>query len=76
MLAVFYDDQMKTIGLALLVGIAGYIIGAILGLVAVNTFSANQQDKSVEAAMIGAFFIGPAAAILASGAFLLWRFLR
>jgi hypothetical protein len=67
---------MKTFGLALLVGIAGYIIGAILGMVAVNTFSTNQHDKSVEAAMTGAFFIGPAVAVLSVGAFLIWRFIR
>ncbi|HSE97073.1 MAG TPA: hypothetical protein VLD57_02310 [Blastocatellia bacterium] len=67
---------MKTTGLALLVGFAGYILGVLLGMAAVNMFSTNQHDKSVEAAMTGFFFFGPALSILSVVVFLLIRFLR
>lgn len=67
---------MKTIGLALLVGLVGYILGVILGMVAVNMFSANQHDKAIEAAMTSFFLFGPAMAILSAIVFLFVRATR
>jgi len=67
---------MKTIGLILLVGLVGYILGVILGMVAVNMFSANQHDKAIEAAMTSFFLVGPALAILSIMVFLVIRFAR
>ena len=67
---------MKTIGFSLLVGLAGYILGAILGMIVVNMFSANQHDKAIEAAMTSFFLFGPALAILSVIIFLFVRFTR
>jgi uncharacterized membrane protein YeaQ/YmgE (transglycosylase-associated protein family) len=44
---------------------AGYVIGAFCGGYLVSRFSANTHDRSIEAAMTGAFVIGPIIAILA-----------
>ena len=56
---------MKTFGLSLLAGAIGYVVGLFGGMVLVNLMSSNTNDKSVEAAMTGAFFIGPLVAVLA-----------
>ncbi len=55
---------MKTFGLALLSAIAGYIAGFLAGLGAVEAFSSNSHDRSMEAAMTGAFVVGPLMAVL------------
>jgi len=67
---------MKTIALALLIGLAGYLAGVILGMICINLFSTNRHDKSVEAAMTSFFFIGPVSALLSIAVFLLVRFIR
>ncbi|RLT35088.1 MAG: hypothetical protein DWI57_15850 [Chloroflexi bacterium] len=67
---------MKTIGISLLVGVAGYAVGVLLGMVAVNLLSANQHDKAVEAAMTGFCFVGPGLAILAIVVFVFARTIR
>ena len=54
---------MQRIGVALLCAVAAYLIGAFGGGALVSVFSTN-QDKSVEAAMTGAFFFGPLAAVI------------
>ena len=56
---------MKTVGLSLLAGVIGYIVGLFGGMIMVNILSSNTHDRSVEAAMTGAFFIGPLVAVLA-----------
>jgi hypothetical protein len=56
---------MKTFGLSLLAGLVGYIVGLFGGMWLVSMFSSNTHDRTVEAAMTGAFFIGPLMAILA-----------
>jgi hypothetical protein len=56
---------VKIFGLALLAAIGGYIIGLFGGMIAINLFSSNTHDKSLEAAMTSAFFIGPLVAVLA-----------
>jgi F0F1-type ATP synthase assembly protein I len=64
---------MKTLALTLLVGLAGYLAGLILGMVFINLLSTNQHDKSTEAAMTSAFVIGPALALLSMVVFLIVR---
>jgi hypothetical protein len=56
---------MKTFGLSLLAGLVGYIVGLFGGMWLVSMLSSNTHDRTVEAAMTGAFFIGPLMAILA-----------
>lgn len=50
---------MKTFGLAVLGAIGGYLIGLFSGIFLIETFSINRHDQSVEAAITGAFVIGP-----------------
>lgn len=47
-------------------GIAGYLAGAIGGGLLISLASSNTHDRSVEAAMTGAFVIGPIAGVLAA----------
>lgn len=56
---------MKTFGLALLAAMGGYIAGLFGGMLLVEVFSSNTHDKSMEAAMTGAFVIGPLMALVA-----------
>jgi Na+/proline symporter len=56
---------MKTFGLVVLAAIGGYIIGLFGGMILIETFSSNVHDKSIEAAMIGAFVIGPFVSVVA-----------
>jgi|GEM_PF-3550769 len=67
---------MKTFGLTLLVAIAGYLVGALVGVLLVQLFSTNQFDKAMEAGMVGAFFVGPIAALLSVIIFLITQFTR
>jgi len=55
---------LKRLGLGLLFGVGGYIAGAIASYFLIRQFSTNMHDRSVEAAMTSAFFIGPVAAVL------------
>lgn len=64
---------MKRFGIAVLWGLGGYLVGAFGGGLLVSAFSSNTHDRSVEAAMTGAFFFGPALAIVAFVAVLVWR---
>ncbi len=68
----------KAIGVALLAAIIGYIAGLVLGMLAVNAFSPNTFDKSVEAAMTGAFVCGPVMALAAAvaGLVIYWRWAK
>ena len=56
---------MKTFLLSLLAAIIGYVSGFFVGMLLVETFSSNTHDKSVEAAMTGAFVVGPLVAVVA-----------
>jgi hypothetical protein len=44
---------------ALLGALAGYLVGAFGGGFLVSALSGNTHDRSVEAAMTGAFVLGP-----------------
>lgn len=49
----------------ILAALTGYAAGAIGGGLLTSVLSQNKHDKSVEAAMTGAFVIGPVVAIIA-----------
>ena len=63
---------MKKFAIAVLAGLVGYIAGAIGGYFLIATFSSNTHDRSVEAAMTGAFAAGPIAAIVAAVAAMMY----
>ncbi len=53
----------KRITLGLAGGLLGYLLGAFGGGFLVSVLSSNTHDRSIEAAMTGAFVLGPLAAI-------------
>lgn len=55
---------MKRIGVAFLMGLVGYVAGGLIGYGLVMLLSSNVHDRAMEAAMTGAFFVGPITAIL------------
>jgi predicted peroxiredoxin len=55
---------MKTFGVALLAAILGYVVGLFGTMAAIELFSSNQHDKSLEAAMTGVFVGGPLIAVM------------
>ena len=57
--------MLRIIVFAVLALVIGYGIGLFGGMWLVNTFSNNPRDRELEAAMTGAFVIGPLVAILA-----------
>ena len=54
----------KRIVIALGAGLFGYAVGLFGGLGLVLLLSSNQHDRSVEAAMTGAFVVGPLTGLL------------
>lgn len=56
---------MKTFALGVLAALGGYIIGMLGGMFLIEAFSSNRHDRSVEAAMTGAFVVGPLMAVMA-----------
>ena len=64
---------MKTFGLAVLAATGGYLIGLLGGMFLIEAYSSNQHDKSVEAAMTGAFVSGPLMATVAVIVTLIFR---
>ena len=58
-------DEMRRIGIGLLSGAGGYLSGAVAGYLLVWTFSGNVHDRELEAAMTGAYIVGPAVAVVA-----------
>jgi len=59
-------NTLKVIGVALMSAFGGYIGGVPLGWFLVENLSANRHDRAAEAAMTGAFVIGPVVALLAA----------
>jgi hypothetical protein len=68
--------MLKIIVFAIIALIVGYGIGLFGGMWLVNTFSNNPRDRELEAAMTGAFVIGPIVAFLAAVATVLFVVLR
>ena len=64
---------MKTFVVALLAAILGYIVGLFGTMAAIEIFSSNTHDKSMEAAMTGAFVGGPLMAVISVIAILMLR---
>jgi hypothetical protein len=64
---------MKTFELSVLAAIGAHLVGLFGGMVLIETFSSNTHDKSVEAAMTGAFVFGPLEAVLAVITLLVFR---
>jgi uncharacterized membrane protein len=55
--------MLKRVAFGLLFAVIGYCLGTFGGLILIEAASSNQHDRSVEAAMTGAFVIGPLVAI-------------
>ena len=55
---------MKRLGTALLYAIVAYVVAALAGYLLVQQLSSNVHDRAVEAAMTGAFVVGPLGAIV------------
>jgi hypothetical protein len=52
-------------GLIVIAGlVAGYVLGAAIGLGAVTLLSANTHDRGIEAVMTAAFVGGPVGAVI------------
>lgn len=56
--------MLRAILLGLAGAVAGYLIGAVGGALLINLLSSNTHDRSVEAAMTGAFVTGPLLALV------------
>jgi hypothetical protein len=56
--------MMRRIGFGLLWAIPSYLTGAFGGGYLIDVLSSNQHDRSVEAAMTGAFVLGPLGAVI------------
>jgi hypothetical protein len=55
---------MKILLLSLLAAVLGYVVGVVGGMLLINAFSSNSFDRSMEAAMTGAFVTGPLLALV------------
>ena len=55
---------MKRLGTALLYAIVAYVVAALAGYLLVQQLSSNVHDRAVEAAMTGAFVVGPLGAVV------------
>jgi hypothetical protein len=56
---------MRRLVIGLLCAVAGYLLGAFVGYWVITWLSSNAHDRSVEAAMTGAFVCGPLGALIA-----------
>ena len=68
--------MLKIIVFGILALVVGYGIGLFGGMWLINTFSNNPRDRELEAAMTGAFVIGPIVAIVALVGTLVFLFMR
>ena len=67
---------MKTFGLLVLGGIAGYGVGLFSGMALVSVVSSNTHDKSMEVVMTGFFVTGPLMAVVGFIGTLIFRLTR
>lgn len=56
--------MLRRVGFGVLWGIPAYLVGAFGGGYLVSVLSSNTHDRSVEAAMTGAFVLGPLAGLV------------
>jgi hypothetical protein len=56
---------LRRVMIGLLCAGVAYVAGFAGGAFLINQFSSNVHDRSLEAAMTGAFVIGPAVAVIA-----------
>ena len=56
--------MLRRVGFGLLFAIVAAVVAALVGYLLIEALSSNGQDRSVEAAMTGAFVFGPAGAII------------
>jgi F0F1-type ATP synthase membrane subunit c/vacuolar-type H+-ATPase subunit K len=56
---------MRRLGFGLAFALGGYVAGGIIGYLLVQAFSGNLHDRDLEAAMTGAFVVGPLVAVIA-----------
>jgi hypothetical protein len=56
--------MMRRVGFGLLWAIPAYLVGAFGGGFLISLLSSNTHDRSVEAAMTGAFVLGPLAGLI------------
>jgi hypothetical protein len=63
---------MRRVLIGLLVAFVAYVAGAFLGGWLISLASSNAHDRSVEAAMTGAFVTGPLAALVGFIAGFVW----
>ncbi len=54
----------KRAALSMGLGVVGYVVGLFGGMGLVYLLSSNQHDQSAEAAMTGAFVVGPLTGLL------------
>ena len=64
---------MKTFGISVLGGTAGYVIGLFGGMALVSMLSSNTHDKSMEVVMTGFFVTGPLMAVIGFVGTLVYR---
>ena len=67
---------MKTFGLLVLGGIAGYGVGLFGGMALVSVVSSNTHDKSMKVVMTGFFVTGPLMAVIGFIGTLIFRLTR
>ena len=67
---------MKTFGLSILGGIAGYVVGLFGGMALVSMVSSNTHDKSMEVVMTGFFVTGPLLAVIGFISTLIYRLVK
>jgi uncharacterized membrane protein YeaQ/YmgE (transglycosylase-associated protein family) len=56
---------VRRLVIGLLCAVAGYVLGAFVGYWLITWLSSSVHDRSVEAAMTGAFVFGPIGALVA-----------
>ena len=67
---------MKTFGMSILGGTAGYVVGLFGGMALVSVLSSNTHDKSMEVVMTGFFVTGPLMAVTGFIGTLVFRLVR
>ena len=67
---------MKTFGMSILGGTAGYLVGLFGGMALVSVLSSNTHDKSMEVVMTGFFATGPLMAVVGFIGTLIFRLTR